>query len=93
MVEPATAALVPHVLKDGADSVGILGALNRVYLDIGLFSEECLQHFNPLDRRQGHHPDRDRGGAQELRDVERQRDPDPGRGPVLRGRREDGDES
>jgi len=38
----------PRVLKDGADSVGALGALNRVYLNIGLFSEEWLQHFNPL---------------------------------------------
>ena len=38
----------PRVLKDGADSVGALGALNRVYLSIGLFSEEWLLHFNPL---------------------------------------------
>lgn len=38
----------PRVLKDGADSVGALGALNRVYLNIGLFSEEWLQHFRPL---------------------------------------------
>lgn len=38
----------PHVLKDGADSVGVLGALNRVYINIGLFSEEWLLHFNPL---------------------------------------------
>ena len=38
----------PHVLKDGADSVGALGALNRVYLNIGLFSEEWLEHFNAL---------------------------------------------
>ena len=38
----------PHVLKDGSDSVGALGALNRVYLNIGLFSEEWLLHFNPL---------------------------------------------
>jgi len=38
----------PHVLKDGSDSVGALGALNRVYLNIGLFSEEWTQHFNPL---------------------------------------------
>jgi hypothetical protein len=36
------------VLKDGADSVGLLGALNRVYLNIGLFSEEWLLHFNPV---------------------------------------------
>jgi len=38
----------PHVLKDGSDSVGLLGALNRVYLNIGLFSEEWLLHFNPV---------------------------------------------
>lgn len=38
----------PRVLKDGADSVGGLGALNRVYLNIGLFSEEWLLHFNAL---------------------------------------------
>lgn len=38
----------PHVLKDGADSVGVLGALNRVYLNIGLDSEEWLTHFKPL---------------------------------------------
>jgi hypothetical protein len=37
-----------HVLKDGADSVGTLGALNRVYINIGLFSEEWLEHFNAL---------------------------------------------
>jgi hypothetical protein len=38
----------PHVLKDGSDSVGALGALNRVFLNIGLFSEEWLLHFAPL---------------------------------------------
>jgi hypothetical protein len=43
-----TIALTPHVLKDGADSVGLLGALNRVYLNIGVFSEEWLLHFNPV---------------------------------------------
>ncbi|EGV29895.1 hypothetical protein ThidrDRAFT_3015 [Thiorhodococcus drewsii AZ1] len=40
--------LTPRVLKDGADSVGALGALNRVYVNIGLFSEEWLEHFRPL---------------------------------------------
>jgi hypothetical protein len=40
--------LSPRVLKDGSDSVGGLGALNRVYLNIGLFSEEWVLHFNPL---------------------------------------------
>jgi mono/diheme cytochrome c family protein len=38
----------PRVLKDGADSVGALGALNRVYINIGLFSEEWLLHFRAL---------------------------------------------
>ncbi|MET0383067.1 MAG: hypothetical protein ABW032_06550, partial [Burkholderiaceae bacterium] len=42
------AVKTPHVLKDGADSVGLLGALNRVYLNIGLFSEEWLLHFNAV---------------------------------------------
>ena len=37
-----------RILKDGSDSVGALGALNRVYLNIGLFSEEWLTHFRPL---------------------------------------------
>ncbi len=37
-----------RVLKDGADSVGVLGALNRVYLNIGLFSEEWTLHFKPV---------------------------------------------
>jgi hypothetical protein len=40
--------LTPKVLKDGSDSVGMLGALNRVYVNIGLFSEEWLKHFIPL---------------------------------------------
>ena len=38
----------PHILKDGADSVGAVGALNRVYLNIGAFSEEAFEHFRPL---------------------------------------------
>jgi hypothetical protein len=47
------------VLKDGSDSVGGLGALNRVYLNIGLFSEEwcctsapslAVSHYTDSDR-------------------------------------------
>ena len=38
----------PRLLKDGSDSVGTLGSLNRVYLNIGLFSEEWLLHFWPF---------------------------------------------
>ena len=46
--EPPATVWTPRVLKDGADSVGALGALNRVYLNIGLFSEEWLLHFNAV---------------------------------------------
>jgi len=40
--------LTPRVLKDGADSVGALGALNRVYLNIGMASDEWTRHVMPL---------------------------------------------
>jgi hypothetical protein len=46
--QPPDTVWTPRVLKDGSDSVGALGALNRVYLNIGLFSEEWLLHFNAL---------------------------------------------
>ena len=46
--EPPATVYTPRVLKDGSDSVGALGALNRVFINIGLFSEEWLRHFNAL---------------------------------------------
>jgi hypothetical protein len=39
---------VPHILKDGADSVGVPGAALRVYVNIGMFSEYWLRRHNPL---------------------------------------------
>ncbi|MGH6868254.1 MAG: hypothetical protein ACREDA_05155, partial [Methylocella sp.] len=45
--DPPDTAWSPRVLKDGADSVGILGALSRVYVNIGLYSEDWFTHFNP----------------------------------------------
>jgi hypothetical protein len=48
LFQPPETVFTPRVLKDGSDSVGALGALNRVFLNIGLFSEEWLLHFNPL---------------------------------------------
>lgn len=44
----SSSILSPRVLKDGSDSVGALGALNRVYVNIGLFSENWIQNFLPL---------------------------------------------
>jgi hypothetical protein len=39
---------VPHILKDGADSIGIPGATIRVYVNIGMFSEYWLTRHNRL---------------------------------------------
>jgi hypothetical protein len=39
---------VPHILKDGADSVGVPGATIRVFVNIGLFSEHWLRQHNAL---------------------------------------------
>ena len=39
---------VPHILKDGADSIGVRGATIRVYINIGMFSEYWLTRHNRL---------------------------------------------
>jgi cytochrome c1 len=39
---------VPHILKDGSDSVGIPGATIRVFINIGMYSEHWLEQHNPL---------------------------------------------
>src|SRR5262249_56905532 len=45
----APATVCPRgVRKEGADSWGALGALNRVYLNIGMASDEWTRHFMPL---------------------------------------------
>ncbi|MCA8948669.1 MAG: hypothetical protein KDE27_04160 [Planctomycetes bacterium] len=54
---PATATRdVPHILKDGADSVGVPGATIRVYVNIGLFSEYWLSQHKPLLGLSGQEP-------------------------------------
>lgn len=39
---------VPHVLWDGADSVGIMAALARVYINIGEYHQEWVRHISPI---------------------------------------------
>ncbi len=39
---------VPRVLLDGADSIGVWGALARVYLNIGTYSEQWIRLHEPL---------------------------------------------
>jgi mono/diheme cytochrome c family protein len=38
----------PRVLLDGADSIGVFGALSRVYLNIGTYPEEWSRCHNPV---------------------------------------------
>jgi hypothetical protein len=47
---------VPHVLKDGADSVGLTAALSRVYVSIGEYSQEWLRDHNALVGGKPQHP-------------------------------------
>jgi hypothetical protein len=39
---------VPHILKDGADSIGVVGAVMRVYVNEGLYSQRWLSDHDPL---------------------------------------------
>jgi len=39
---------VPHILKDGADSIGVPGATIRVYVNIGMFSDYWLTRHDRL---------------------------------------------
>jgi hypothetical protein len=39
---------VPHILKDGADSVGVVGAVLRVYVNEGLYAQQWLADHDPL---------------------------------------------
>src|SRR4051794_4940062 len=47
---PGTKAEMPvaHILKDGADSIGVPGATIRVFVNIGMFSEYWLTRHNRL---------------------------------------------
>ncbi len=38
--------VTPHVLADGADAIGVYGALARVFLNIGEFHQDWVTHFN-----------------------------------------------
>jgi len=39
---------VPHILKDGADSIGVPGATIRVFVNIGMFHQQWLTCHNAL---------------------------------------------
>jgi hypothetical protein len=49
LLAPKTAQRpIPHVLVDGADTIGVTGALGRVFINIGTHSEQWLKCHNPL---------------------------------------------
>ena len=73
----------PRVLKDGSDSVGALGALNRVYLNIGTVQRGVAAALQRARRRQAGVADRDRRGAQELRVLQGDRGANARHGAVL----------
>lgn len=47
---------VPPFLKDGADSVGFLGACLRVFVNIGMFHQHWLEQHQPLTGLGGQRP-------------------------------------
>lgn len=49
VMNDGTLQAVPHILKDGADSIGIAGASLRVYLNEGMCVDEWLKHHDLLD--------------------------------------------
>jgi hypothetical protein len=58
IVGTSATMVVPHILKDGSDSVGILGALSRVFVNIGEDSDDWIQDLNgdPLIGAKPYHP-------------------------------------
>ena len=58
-----TACEVPHILKGGEDSIGAPGAVQRVYINIGMCAEQCwlnnltdLRQLDPAARNFGQTP-------------------------------------
>lgn len=47
---------VPHILKDGADSVGIIQAMLRVHVNIGMCSDQWLAKHDALDGKDPQKP-------------------------------------
>ena len=60
---------VPHILKDGADSVGVAGASLRVYVNIGMCGEYWVTRQDPVLGIEATAALRDRVRAQELRGL------------------------
>ncbi|MBR8827511.1 MAG: hypothetical protein DSM107014_06315 [Gomphosphaeria aponina SAG 52.96 = DSM 107014] len=56
IMNDGTTEKVPHILKDGADSIGIPGASERVYINIGSCSDYWLTLHDPLLGRKPQKP-------------------------------------
>ena len=73
----------PRVLKDGSDSVGALGALNRVYHQHRDVQRRVAAALQRAGRRQARHADHDCRRAEEFRLLQGHRSADARHGPVL----------
>jgi len=49
VMNDGTTQAVPHILKDGADSIGVAGASLRVYLNEGMCVDEWVKHHDLID--------------------------------------------
>ncbi len=56
VMDDGTKRKVPHILKDGADSIGVPGASLRVYINIGMCSEQWLRHHDLGEGREPQTP-------------------------------------
>ena len=72
-----TERAVHHILKDGADSVGVAGASLRVYVNIGMCSDQWLGVIDPVAGLRPQQPFRmaeARANCQDWRDTEARMD-------------------
>ena len=60
-----TTRQVHHILKDGADSIGVAGASLRVYVNIGMCSDYWLTLHDPVNGRTPQQPFSHRSRAEE----------------------------
>ncbi len=80
---PPSTTWTPRVLKDGSDSVGALGALNRVYINIGAVQRGVAAALPRAARRRADLADSARDHPEELGLLARDREADAVHGALL----------
>ena len=73
LMADGTTRQVHHILKDGADSIGVAGASLRVYVNIGMCSDYWLTLHDPVNGRKPQQPfgiDHARKNCEDWRNTE-----------------------